>query len=171
MTIQPFCLGKYAVTQAQWRAIAALPQINRELNPDPSGFKGDNRPVEWVSWLEAVECCDRLSRQTGRSYRLPSEAEWEYACRAGTTTPFHFGETMTTELANYCGEDRDIGGRLYKGAYGVGPQGAYRQETTAVGSFAVANAFGLFDMHGNVWEWCLDHWHENYQGAPTDGSA
>ncbi|GAB4325515.1 MAG: hypothetical protein OHK0047_10430 [Leptolyngbyaceae cyanobacterium] len=159
--IQPFFIGKYPVTQAEWKAVAALPQVNRELDPDPSRFKGSDRPVERVSWYDAVEFCDRLSQLTGRPYRLPSEAEWEYACRAGTTTPFHFGETITTDLANYYGES----------TYGRGPKGIYRQETTTVGSFGVANAFGLFDMHGNVWEWCLDHWHGDYEGAPTDGSA
>jgi formylglycine-generating enzyme required for sulfatase activity len=161
VTVKIFSLGKYQVTQAQWRTVAALPQINRELSPDPSDFKGENRPVENVSWLDAIECCDRLSHLTKRPYRLPSEAEWEYACRAGTITPFHFGETITTDLANYNG---DL-------TYGRGPKGNYRKETTAVGSFGVANAFGLYDMHGNVWEWCMDHWHENYKGAPIDGSA
>ncbi|MFN7657571.1 MAG: formylglycine-generating enzyme family protein, partial [Dolichospermum sp.] len=107
------------------------------------------------------EFCLRLSQYTGRTYSLPSEAQWEYACRAGTTTPFHFGETITTDLANYNG----------KYSYGQGPKGVYREETTAVGSFGVANNFGLYDMHGNVWEWCQDHWHSNYEGAPTDGSA
>ncbi|MGB6298534.1 MAG: formylglycine-generating enzyme family protein, partial [Rivularia sp. (in: cyanobacteria)] len=106
------------------------------------------------------EFCARLSFHTGREYRLPSEAEWEYACRAGTTTPFHFGETITTDLANYNGS-----------SYGNGPKGKERGETTPVGSFGVANGFGLYDMHGNVWEWCLDDWHDNYEGAPTDGSA
>jgi hypothetical protein len=119
---------------------------------------------------EAVEFCARLSRETGREYRLPSEAEWEYACRAGTTTPFHFGETISTDLANYCGEDRTINGTLYKGSYGDGSNGIYREQTTEVGSFS-ANAFGLYDMHGNVWEWCADHWHDSYDGAPTDGSV
>jgi len=86
---------------------------------------------------------------------------WEYACRAGTTTPFHFGETLTTiYLANCSGH-----------SYGDGPKGIDRQHTTEVGSFGLANAFGLYDMHGNVWEWCLDDWHSNYEGAPTDGSA
>ncbi len=177
VTISPFYLSKYPVTQAQWKAVASLPQINRELNPNPSRFKGANRPVEQVSWYSAVEFCVRLSRfaenrvtrfltehrlasHTTREYRLPSEAEWEYACRAGTTTPFHFGETMTSELANYNAEY----------TYGAGNKGIYRKQTTEVGSFGVANAFGLYDMHGNVWEWCLDDWYDNYEGAPADGS-
>ena len=168
VTIEPFWLGQYQVTQAQWKFVAKLPQVNKELNPDPSRFKGNgstsltnNRPVEQVSWYDAVEFCDRLSNHTKRQYRLPSEAEWEYACRAGTKTPFHFGETITTDLANYNG----------KSSYGQGLKGVYREETTAVGSFGVANNFGLYDMHGNVWEWCLDDWHDDYKGAPTDESA
>ncbi|NJM70661.1 MAG: formylglycine-generating enzyme family protein [Scytonema sp. RU_4_4] len=160
VTIPTFFLSKYPITQAQWRAVAALPQVNRELNPDSSYFKGDNRPVEYVSWYDAVGFCQRLTSHTKRQYRLPSEAEWEYACRAGTTTPFHFGETITSELANYNGNY----------TYGAGIKGTYREQTTEVGSFGVANAFGLYDMHGNVWEWCLDDWHDNYEGAPTDGS-
>jgi len=161
VTIKPFFMGRYQVNQEQWKAVAGLPQINKELDVDPSRFKGDKRPVEEVSWYDAVEFCDRLSAYTKRKYRLPSEAEWEYACRAGTTTPFHFGETITSELANYNAEY----------TYGAGVKGTYRRETTEVGSFKVANAFGLYDMHGNVWEWCLDDWHDNYEGAPIDGSA
>ena len=161
VTIEPFFMGKYQVTQAQWRFVAQLPQVNRELEQDPSHFKGDNRPVEQVSWEDAVEFCDRLSQYTGRTYRLPSEAEWEYACRAGTTTPFHFGETITTDLVNYNGNY----------TYGQGSKGVYRKETTEVGSFGVANNFGLYDMHGNVWELCQDDWHSDYEGAPIDGSA
>lgn len=102
VTIQPFFMGKYPITQTQWRVVAALPQVNRELKPDPSRFKGDDYPVECVSWYDVVEFCARLSKKTGKDYRLPSEAEWEYACRAGTTTPFHFGATLTDQLANYC---------------------------------------------------------------------
>jgi formylglycine-generating enzyme required for sulfatase activity len=161
VTVPSFYMGRYPVTQAQWKFVAKLPQVNKELDPDPSHFEGDNRPVESVSWYDAVEFCDRLSRHTKRQYRLPSEAEWEYACRAGTETPFHFGETITTDLANYNGDQ----------TYGQGPKGVYREKTTEVGSFGVANNFGLYDMHGNVWEWCLDGSHDDYTDAPTDGSA
>ena len=140
---------------------AGFDSVNRDLKADPSHFKRDLRPVEQVSWHNAVEFCDRLSKRTGRLYRLPSEAEWEYACRAGTDTPFHFGETLTDRLANYRATE----------TYGRGPKGEYRQETTPVTHFNAPNAFGLCDMHGNVREWCLDPWHDNYQRAPTDGSA
>ena len=147
VTVQPFAMGRFEVTQAQWKAIASLPKVKIDLNADPSNFKGSDRPVEQVSWNDAIEFCDRLSAKTGKKCRLPSEAEWEYACRAGTTTPFNVGATLSTDLANYDGE-----------------------QTIAVGSFP-PNAFGLYDMHGNVWEWCTDYYHSTYQGAPTDGSA
>jgi formylglycine-generating enzyme required for sulfatase activity len=160
VTVQPFFIGKYPITQAQWRVIANKPQIERELNPDPSDFKGDNRPVEQVSWEEAVEFCQRLSRETGRDYRLPTEAEWEYACRAGTTTPFYFGRTITGKLVNYDSDVIYLQERKVKG----------KGETTPVSDFQ-PNAFGLYDMYGNVWEWCMDHWNINYEGTPTDGSA
>ncbi|NEO97121.1 MAG: formylglycine-generating enzyme family protein [Symploca sp. SIO2E9] len=159
VNIKSFFIGKYPVTKAQWIAVAALPQINRKLYSPSSRLKGEDRPVQRASWYSAVEFCDRLSRHTGREYRLPSEAEWEYAARAGTTTPFHFGETITTDLANYNGNY----------TYGNGSKGEYRRKTTTVGSFGVANGFGLYDIHGNVWEWCADSWHNNYEGAPDDG--
>jgi formylglycine-generating enzyme required for sulfatase activity len=164
LTVSSFFMGKYPVTQAQWKAVAALPKVDQDLKPDPSDLKGGDRPVENVSWHDATEFCRRLAEKTGRPYRLPSEAEWEYACRAGTTTPFYFGETITTDLANYDGTGESFG------SYGRGPKGIHRKETTPVGSFP-ANTFGLYDMHGNVWEWCEDHWHGNYEGAPNDGSA
>jgi len=154
-------MGRYEVTQAQWRAAARLPKVNRDLVTDPSKFKGDNLPVEQVSWEDAVEFCERLSRATGRHYRLPTEAEWEYACRAGATTQFAFGETITPELVNYNGNY----------PYGAASKGKFRKQPTPVGGLGIANAFGLFDMHGNVWEWCLDTWHENYNGAPSDGNV
>jgi formylglycine-generating enzyme required for sulfatase activity len=159
--VPAFLMGRYPVTQEQWRAVAAMPMQSRELNPDPSRFQGDNRPVERVSWYDAVEFCNRLSAHTGRQYRLPSEAEWEYACRAGTTTPFHFGDTLSPEVANYSSSS----------AYANGPTGNSPGETTPVDRYGVANSFGLCDMHGNVREWCLDHYHSSYAGAPSDGSA
>ena len=162
VTVEPFFMGRYPITQIQWQFVAEqMPQVNRELKPNPSQFSGSTRPVEKVRWDEAVEFCDRLSAHTGRTYRLPSEAEWEYACRAGITTPFHFGETITPELANYDGTK----------IYNDGSKGEYRASTTSVEHFEIANPFGLCDMHGNVWEWCQDHWHDTYKGAPTDGSA
>ncbi|EDX83579.1 conserved domain protein [Synechococcus sp. PCC 7335] len=172
VTVPDFFLGRYPVTQAQWRVVAAFPQVNINLKPEPSYFKGDNLPVERIAWYEAVEFCDRLSRFVDNrlsadsicSYRLPSEAEWEYACRAGTTTPFYFGKTISTEVANYKGAYN--GDRTYDNPY----EGDYRQTTTPVDCFKVANAFGLSDMHGNVWEWCQDHYGD-YAQAPTNGSA
>jgi len=167
--VPEFWMGKFAVTQAQWRQVAGLPKVKVDLNLDPSNFKGAKRPVETVSWEQAVEFCDRLSQKTGKTYRLPSEAEWEYACRARTvrlsaqveaTTPFYFGETITSDLVNCRGTN----------PYGNAPKGEYRQQTTEVGTFP-PNGFGLYDMHGNVFEWCADPWHDNYQDAPTDGSV
>jgi formylglycine-generating enzyme required for sulfatase activity len=161
-----FFMGKYPITQAQWKAVALLPQVNCSLNPEPSCFKGLNRPVEQVSWYDAIEFCARLSRATERLYRLPTEAEWEYACRAKTTSPFHLGETLSTDWANYRGEDHFGKGRTkqgirYRGSYGKGSTGIDRKETTEVGHFQAANAFGLYDMHGNISEWCSHHSYEN----------
>jgi formylglycine-generating enzyme required for sulfatase activity/serine/threonine protein kinase len=160
VSIEPFYIGRTEVTRAQWTAVAALPKINRDLDPDPSSFNADGRlPVQNVGWFDAVEFCARLSNATGRTYGLPTEAEWEYACRAGTTTPFHFGPTITADLVNY---DAHY-------PYGTGPRGVSRRQPTPVGNLGAANAFGLNDMHGNIAEWCLDGWHENYNGAPGDG--
>jgi formylglycine-generating enzyme required for sulfatase activity len=165
-------MGKYPVTQGQWKAIASRTDLKVELDlkPEPSYFKEPykgidrwQRPVERVTWYEAVEFCKRLSKLTRRNYRLPSEAEWEYACRAGTTTPFHFGETIPTDLANHRGTNYS------NWSDGKGPKGVFRKETTPVGQFP-PNAFGLYDMHGNVLELCADEFHNNYQNAPTDGS-
>jgi formylglycine-generating enzyme required for sulfatase activity len=175
VTLGEFLLGQTPVTQAQWRAVAEWvrqenedegrwPQeldrdpVARSLDPDR--LRGDQRPVVGVSWREAMAFCQRLRLRSGKNYTLPSEAQWEYTCRAGTVTPFHFGVTISTELANYYGRK----------AYGDGPVGDFREQTTNVASFP-ANAWGMHDMHGNVWEWCADHWHANYEGAPEDGCA
>jgi len=188
VTVESFFISHTPITQGQWREVAAWragpgESWGRELEPEPSFFQpiphpkaknfyqatfsllpgeasSDQRPVENVSWEDAMEFCNRLSQRTGRHYTLPSEAQWEYACRAGTTTPFHFGATITPELANYNSSS----------TYANGPKGEYRKQTTPVGMFP-ANAWGLQDMHGNVWEWSLDEWHATYEGAPTDGSA
>jgi len=142
VTLQGFYISQTPITQAQWQAV---------MGSNPSYFKdlpdSDQRPVDHVSWHDAMKFGATLSEQTGKNYTLPSEAQWEYACRAGTTTPFHFGETISKKLANYDGD-----------------------QTTPVAMYP-PNDWGLHDMHGNVWEWCLDDWHGSYKGAPSDGSA
>jgi formylglycine-generating enzyme required for sulfatase activity len=188
VTLESFFMSQTPITQAQWRQVALWKQRpgeswGRELDPEPSFFQprrnpkasgyddgrfsllegestSDQRPVDNVSWLDAIEFCNRLSQRTGRHYTLPSEAQWEYACRAGSGTPFHFGPIITLELANYDGNY----------TYANGQKGEYRKQTTPVGMFP-ANAWGLNDMHGNLWEWCQDHWHDSYEGAPSNGSA
>ena len=164
--LQGFFLSQTTITQAQWRYVADWKPNkgerawSKKLNPNPSHFKGDQRPVEQVSWEDAMQFCHRLSQRTGRNYTLPSEAQWEYACQAGTTTTFYCGSTISMKLANYDGTK----------VYGDGEKGDYRQQTTDATTFP-ANPWGLHDMHGNVWEWCADHWHDNYEGAPEDGRA
>jgi formylglycine-generating enzyme required for sulfatase activity len=158
VTVPTFLMGQYPVTNAQWNAIVTTTKGKRNLKPKQ---EQDQLPVVRVSWHDAQEFCTRLQQATGRPYRLPSEAEWEYACRAGTTTPFAFGETLTPELANYNWEES-------YGDFGVVEQKRLGKPSE-VGKFP-ANAWGLYDMHGNVWEWCADDWHSSYEGAPIDGS-
>jgi len=136
-----FYLGTTEVTQAQWLAI---------MGENASPVTGDDLPVVKISWQDAVDFCKKLSKQDGRSYRLPTEAQWEYACRAGTKTPFAMGITMSAEQANY---NADF-------VYGAGTKGANRKKALPVGSFA-PNDWGLYDMHGNVGEWCED-WYGDY---------
>ncbi len=169
--VPAFSLGKFQVTQAQWHQVAARPKVKIDLKPDPeefTRFKGVNLPVDSINWYQAAEFCDRLSKYTKNTYRLPSEAEWEYACRAmpllqgdeRNYPPFHFGATITPEYVNYNGNY----------PYAQAAKGEYRQKTTEVGNF-LPNGFGLHDMHGNLWEWCADDWDENYKNAPENGRA
>ena len=156
-------LGRYPVTVGEWRQfVRATGWVSKsEVNWAAPGFRQtESHPVVGVTWHDAQRYVVWLTVQTGHLYRLPSEAEWEYACRAGTTTAFSFGDAINTALANYDGNS----------SYDGSPKGAYRQGTTAVGEFP-ANPWGLFDMHGNVWEWVQDAVHDNYEGAPADGSA
>lgn len=127
----------------------------------PVRFRGPNRPIEQIRWRDAEDFCKKLSKNSGLSLRLPSESEWEYACRGRTITPFSCGPTLTTDLANFVGEG-------YR--FAQEPPGIYRHGTTDVGSFP-PNAYGLYDMHGNLWEWCADVWHPDYVGGPTTHNA
>jgi len=158
VTVRSFMIGKFLTTQAQWKVIMG--------NLPPCRFKGDDLPVERASWKDAQKFCKRLSKKTsgavlrtGRNYQLPSETQWEYACRAGTNTPFGFGETITTDMANFNGEHIFL----------HEPRGPYRHVTTEGGTFP-PNAFGLYDIHGNLWEWCADNWLDDYTSSPRDGS-
>ncbi|WP_309740686.1 formylglycine-generating enzyme family protein [Chamaesiphon sp. OTE_20_metabat_361] len=150
VAIPSFYMGKYPITQAQYRSVMDGSNLETALD----------YPIENISWHDAREFCTKLSQKTVREYTLPSEAQWEYACRAGTDTAFYFGDIITPELVNYNGN------YPYNGA----PVGENRGEATPVGIFP-PNAFGLYDMHGSVWEWCLDGYQASYQGAPTDGTA
>ncbi|MDR2535984.1 MAG: formylglycine-generating enzyme family protein [Treponema sp.] len=168
VTLNSFFLGKYEVTQEAYQALIGV---------NPSQFKGANLPVESVSWFDAVTYCNARSAQEGRipayiieeekvhwnqnatGYRLPTEAEWEYACRGGTQTPFNIGNNITTERSNYNG----------RYPYNTMTKGAFRQTPLTVGSF-VPNSWGLYDMHGNVWEWCWD-WYEAYSPEPQTNPA
>jgi formylglycine-generating enzyme required for sulfatase activity len=152
-----FAMSAFAVTFEEYDRFVL--EIMRK-KPQDEGWGRGKRPVINVSWEEALEYCAWLSERTGHIYRLPSEAEWEYACRAGTTTPFYFGERISTEQANFDGNF----------SWNGSPRGVNRSQTLPVGTFP-PNAYGLYDMHGNVWEWCQDAWYEGYNGAPRDGTA
>ena len=143
VNLQEFLIGKYPVTQAQYQAV---------MGENPSHFKGNQNPVENVTWYDAVKFCEELSKRTGRKVKLPTEAQWEYACRAGSTGRYCFGD-HASKLGNYAWYKRNSVNKTHP----VGKK--------------LANSWGLHDMHGNVWEWCEDFWHENYNGAPNDGSA
>ena len=152
VSVSRFFIGQALVTQAQWQAVMGRPL--------PCRFPGDARPVENVSWPEAQAFCGKLGKRSRRPYRLPSEAQWEYACRAGTSTHFYTGATLSASAANYCGEH----------TYRSEAPGPYRHVTTEAGAFP-PNPFGLYDMAGNLWQWCADTWHPNYSGAPASEAA
>lgn len=156
--VSGFFMSRFEVTQQQWRAVAASSKVAIELPNNPSFFSGEDRPVEGVSWLQAKEFCARLSLLSGRLYRLPTEAEWEYACRAGRQTPFSYGQTILSSLANYNGEK----------PYATEGLGLNRKVTISVGSLNAANYFGLSDMHGNVAEWCEDVYGDYSSTAEVD---
>ena len=158
---QNFQMGATEITQAQWQKV---------MGNTPSFFGGDELPVENISWEESVAFCNRLSempeeKKAGRKYRLPTEAEWEYACRAGTATPFHFGSELNGSQANCNG---NYPYPKIEGWFGTKNKGPYLQKSSPIGKYR-ANAWGLYDMHGNVWEWCSDYWHDDYpSGSVTD---
>jgi formylglycine-generating enzyme required for sulfatase activity len=163
VTVPSFYLSKYLITQEQYAVI---------MGKNPAYRPGTKLPVEQVSWHDTREFCSRLSTRTGHKYRLPSEAEWEYACRAGTNTAFYYGNQIESHLANYRSRTSKIDQTqaVHRPRQPKNLAETLSEKTTLVGKFP-PNAFGLYDMHGNVWEWCEDTWHESYVGAPTDGSA
>jgi len=157
VNISAFKISIYEVTFDEWDACVA--DGGCDYSPADNGWGRGTRPVINVSWLDVKQYIRWLNRKSGRRYRLPSEAQWEYAARAGTVTPFSSGDCISTDQANYNGEIP------YPGC----PKGIYRRQTLPVGSLA-HNPWGLHDIHGNVWEWTTDCWAENYEGAPKDGS-
>lgn len=157
VTVPRFALGACAVTFAEYDHFC---ETTEREKPEDKGWGRDERPAIYVSWKDASAYCEWLSGETGCEYRLPSEAEWEYACRASSVGPFWWGDTIAPEQANYDGTFR----------YNGGEKGEFRQQTVSVRSFA-RNPFGLWQVHGNVWEWCADNWRDDYEGAPSDGRA
>jgi eukaryotic-like serine/threonine-protein kinase len=156
VSLPTFFMSQTPITQAQWRSVAKLFKGDSGLHsPNPSYWEGDQRPVEQVAWGDAQRFCDLLSQVTNLTYRLPSEAEWEYACRSGTKTPFYFGNTITAEVANYDSESSST--------YNNGPRAKKSSSGTTDVKIYPANAWGLYDMHGNIWEWCSDHVVENWK--------
>jgi formylglycine-generating enzyme required for sulfatase activity len=153
-------IGRYEITQEQWEMVAKMPKVKIDLAMTPSRFEGKRLPVELITWEQAQEFCERLSKYSKREYRLPSEAEWEYAARGGTTTAYAFGETITPNTVNYGGNYPDL----------MEAKGDYKKKTVEVGSLKIDNRYGLYDMHGNVWEWCEDRFHESYKDAPINGT-
>jgi formylglycine-generating enzyme required for sulfatase activity len=157
VNVANFLLGTYEVTRAQWRQVATLRRVRRELSsPDHltnvTEEVEDQLPIDHIQFREMQEFCERLKRHTGRPYRLPTEAEWEYACRAGTSTQYSFGDAISIEVSNADAHQKPVG-------------------VVVVGSKNAPNQFGIHDMHGNVIELTQDRAHPNYNGAPSDGSS
>lgn len=160
VNLNSFYISKYPVTQLQWKTVSYFPKVTRNLKHKPALFRGDALPVERVSWFDVQEFCKRLSKYTGRNYRLPTESEWEYACRGNTNTAFSFGDVITSEVANFDRPNKDNKNKNIK----------YEKKTTPVDNF-YPNPFGLYDVHGNVWEWCEDNYVSSYTQKPKDGTA